>query len=89
MSDAGKMPAGGCKSEFEIDWNLNGVESKECPVTFIDENINLVFKVFNDYSFKNNMPYSGGVLEQPCLLMNAVDLVEREWQETQKSKSNS
>jgi len=79
------MPQNGCHKREEFDWNLTNVSEKSCPVQFFDSDINLVFKVFNDKKDLKILPYSGGTLEQPCLLMDAVNIVEKVWEQHQKT----
>jgi len=88
MSDMGKMPSGGCHREVEFDWNMKGVSSKDCPVQLIDSRMNMLFRVFNDYEFRGVLPYEGGSLSQPCLLMGAIDVVGRVWNEHRRSLSD-
>jgi len=79
------MPPKGCHSKEEVDWNLKNVSEKSCPVQFFDNSINIIFKVFNEKQDSKTLPYSGGSLEQPCLLMNAVEIVEKVWVQHQKT----
>jgi len=87
MSDEGKMPSGGCHKPVDFDWNVKGVSSRDCPVQLIDTRMNMLFRIFNDYEFRSVLPYDGGSLNQPCLLMDAIDVVGSVWSEHRRSLS--
>jgi len=80
------MPQKGCHSNSYADWNLTGVSMKSCPVQLFSRETNLLFKVVNDFEKSGVMPYSGGSLEQPCRLINAVDIVRNLCQQLKTSK---
>jgi len=75
-----------CIREYEFDWNLKNVQAKECPVLSMDDSINTLFKCFNDYEFRHILPYGGGGMSQPCLLMNGIDIVGKVWQDHQADR---
>jgi len=76
---------GKCIRDYEFDWNLTSVSSKSCPVLDMSGEMNTLFQCFNDYEFRHILPYDGGGLGQPCLLMHGISIVGSVWDEYNES----
>ena len=63
------MPLGGCHGYDE--W-VSGVFTDRCPVMFIDEYA-LAFEAYSHID--KSLPYSGGSLEQPVAMMQAIGII--------------
>ena len=63
------MPSGGCHGEDE--WVSDAI-SDRCPVMFMGDYV----LAFDAYRYiEQSLPYSGGSMEQPIAMMQAIDIV--------------
>ena len=47
-----------------------------CPVHYYDEEIKTLRYLYDNYAFKNILPYSGSPIEQPKILFEAFDMID-------------
>ena len=67
------MPDGGCTTAAPTEW-LQGLFDTVCPVGYLHE-YGQVFEAYEWFAIDRILPYSGGRLEQPFLIMQYINLI--------------
>ena len=67
------MPSGGC-IESQPWEKIEGIIDYACPVVYLHE-YHQVFEAYQWFVNDRILPYSGGRLEQPYLIMQYIDLI--------------
>lgn len=67
------MPQGGCAEDRPIEW-IQGLFDYVCPVVYLHE-YHQVFEAYEWFNKERILPYSGGFLEQPFLIMEYITLI--------------
>jgi hypothetical protein len=67
------MPSGGCieKDPWE---KIEGIIDEACPVVYLRE-YHQVFEAYEWLVFERQLPYEGGILQQPFLIMEYLNLI--------------
>jgi len=56
-------------------WKIDGViESDVCLLPMVDPGATYLISLYQHYK-RGHLPYSGGVLDQPDIVMQALDLI--------------
>lgn len=69
------MPSGGCVADHPTEW-LQGLFDYVCPVVYLHE-YHQVFEAFEWLERDRILPYAGGFLEQPFLIMEYITLIRK------------
>ena len=67
------MPEGGCSEPAPIEW-ISGLFDYVCPVVYLHE-YHQIFEAYQWYTQEKILPYGGGFLEQPFLIMQYINLI--------------
>ena len=67
------MPSGGCVEDEPWE-KIEGIVDHTCPVVYLHE-YHQVFEAYQWFANDRILPYSGGRLEQPYLIMQYIDLI--------------
>ena len=69
------MPPGGCVSDNPTEW-IQGQIDEVCPVVYLHE-YHQIFEAFEWLDKDRILPYDGGFLEQPYLIMEYINLIRK------------
>jgi hypothetical protein len=67
------MPEGGCQTATPTEW-IDNIFDYVCPVVYLHE-YHQVFEAFEWFTIDKVLPYGGGRLEQPFLIMEYITLI--------------
>ena len=67
------MPLDGCYNEKEWE-KIEGIYANHCPVYYLNE-YSQVFEVYEWLTHERILPYEGGLLQQPYLLMQYIRFI--------------
>ncbi len=67
------MPSGGC-IEPEPWEKIEGIIDYACPVVYLYE-YHQVFEAYDWFVTERILPYGGGIIEQPYLIMEYIKLI--------------
>ena len=67
------MPSGGCV-ESEPWEKIEGIIDTSCPVMYLQE-YHQVFEAYDWFVTERILPYGGGIIEQPYLIMQYIKLI--------------
>jgi hypothetical protein len=69
------MPERGCVADHPTEW-IQGLFDCVCPVVYLHE-YHQVFEAFEWLERDRILPYSGGFLEQPFLIMEYITPIRK------------
>ena len=67
------MPDGGCSTAAPTEWLANMFDTT-CPVVYLHE-YGQIFDAYEWFTIDRILPYAGGRLEQPFLIMQYLTLI--------------